>query len=255
VDGDAKTKRNSQVQPWGEATLEIVLPEGHSFDDKTPDSGPHIQLNIFWSTHVAYVTRYLDLLQPLLVDPDSGCERFHECQPVSDVVADGIDMPMALSVLRFQSAGSLSRFQCLAGRGAFGELRRDMLAVACVEGECMQEVEEVREASAYPLSVEIAKYGARGVSAYQLYEANAAPILRRHGYRSVCVVRPKFTGGLTFAADIMRIGYFTQPDGFASLREDALFPLLLEWRQIATAGELWVIGQRPPVSRGSWEQR
>jgi len=198
------------------------------------------EVHFIWIRDPVKFARYRELVAPV-ASRYGAIERTIEPETIA---LEGRPKPDLANVVFYDSEAKFETFPHDPEFQRLVHLRSestDLLSVAgeAVGGEGPRDDDGLRRRL---YLVELARFGAEGHDGYRRYDAEAEPVLRRHGYHVERMIRVKTASGAPFRPDLVRIAFFSERDGMARMetapehaRLEALYPA-------AAPQSIWVFG-------------
>jgi uncharacterized protein (DUF1330 family) len=201
----------------------------------------HYQLVLLWPRDPAKFAAYVECARPVVEPYGAGLERQFAVQ---EAYAKDFVRPTTVNLVYYASRGAYSAFLQDQKFRDIVHLRTESTDMASVEGPSVRHDFAAGVAGDRLYLIEIARYGVGGADAYQAYEAEAEPVMARHGYHVERVVRAESFSGFAFEPDLVKVAYFDTADGMERLHRDVahtriehvLYPE-------AVTDSVWIIGK------------
>ena len=192
--------------------------------------------------------RYLKLMGPIVRRYGGSLER--QLAPES-IYAQGVEKPDTINVVFYDSPEAFTAFNQDPEFKSIVHLRSESIDMVAIGGmPAGGEIIEGRLAERV-YTIEIARFGANGVSGYRSYEEQAEPIMRGYGYHVERALTPDAVSGLPFTPDVVKVAYFDGADGLDRLHGDPAHPRIeTELYPSAVTQSVWVIAKVHPSMLG-----
>lgn len=206
----------------------------------------YFQLALLWIRDAATFARYGELVAPIVKPYGAGLEGQFRPQTI---YAQGMERPGVINLVYYESRGA---YRAFTEDPAFKEvvhLRSASIDMASVEGSSTRVGSPRPDAALRLWLIELARYGAGGIEAYQAYEREAEPVMERYGYAVDRVLHPETHGGLPFAPDVVKVASFESAAGMERMHQDPAHSRIEhELYPAAVADSIWIVASMAPRS-------
>jgi uncharacterized protein (DUF1330 family) len=204
----------------------------------------YYQLALLWLRDREKFARYGALVAPIVRLYGGGLAR--QFLPTS-IYAEGVERPDVVNLVYYDSQAAYEAFTRDPAFEQIVHLRSESIAMASVQGALAGTFTAGATPEQRLYVIELARLGGAGQRAYQAYENEAEPLMKRYGYQVNCVMHPNASSGLTFSPDLLKIASFSAAADLARMHEDpghsriekVLYPE-------AVAESLWLMANAAP---------
>jgi uncharacterized protein (DUF1330 family) len=206
----------------------------------------YYQVVFIWMKDPATFGRYVALLGPVVRPYGGGLER----RLIPDAIyAEGMAKPDIVNIVFYDNRAAFMAFDRDPEFAKIVHLRSEAIDMASVAGVPLGEEVTRRDEGNRLYLVEVARFGPQGAAAYQEYEEQAEPLIRRYGYHVERRLAPVSASGFPFQPDLIKVAYFDSPDGMERLHKDpAHLRIENELYPAAVQQSIWVIGRVDPMT-------
>jgi uncharacterized protein (DUF1330 family) len=204
----------------------------------------YYQLALLWLRDRPKFGRYVELVAPIVRPYGAGLA----CQFLpTTIYAEGMERPDVVNLVYYESHAAYNAFTRDPAFKEIVHLRSESIAMASVEGLLAGTFAAGGGPEQRLYMIELARLGRGGREAYQAYENEAEPVMKRYGYQVNCVMRPNGSSGLSFSPDLVKIASFTSAADLERMHEDpahsriekVLYPE-------AVAESVWLVANAAP---------
>lgn len=206
----------------------------------------YFQLALLWIRDAATFARYAELVTPIVKPYGAGLER--QFRPAT-IYAQGMELPGVINLVYYDSRAAYRAFTEDPAFKAIVHLRTESITMASVEGTTIRIGAPQPQGAQRHWLIELARFGAGGVEAYQAYEREAEPVMERYGYAVDRVFQPDSHGGLPFAPDLVKVASFESAAGMERMHQDPAHARIEhDLYPAAVADSVWIVANAAPRS-------
>ena len=210
-----------------------------------PALSRYYQVVFIWMRDPETFGCYCDLARPVVAPYGGMLERMLLPEAV---VGDGMAKPDIVNIVFYDSGAAFAALDADPQFQRIVPMRTASIDMASIEGRPIGGASSQERVEDRRYLVEVAQFGPLGSRGYADYEAQAEPLMSRHGYRVERVLRPDAASGFPFTPDVVKVASFDGAGLEAWHQDEAHQRVAQELYPAAVRQSIWLTGRVHPAT-------